>query len=74
MFANKLGDLDDFLTPSLECIKPAVVKDNKNGAAAASIDPSDYSSFSLTKSTVPTEKKRPNLIKSGADKIAQISL
>lgn len=22
MFANKLSDLDDFLAPSLECIKP----------------------------------------------------
>lgn len=22
MFANKLSDLDDFLTPGLECIKP----------------------------------------------------
>ena len=32
MFANKLGDLDDFLAPSLECIKPNVVANDNNKA------------------------------------------
>ena len=32
MFANKLGDLDDFLTPALECIKPSVVASDNNKA------------------------------------------
>ena len=81
MFSNKLADLDDFLAPSLECIKPAVVNKNNdstsgsvtvlnldNDASAAA------SSFSLVTSQAPVEKPRPNLIKSGADKIAQISL
>lgn len=75
MFANKLGDLDDFLAPSLECIKPAVVSSNSN--AAAVINPSDdvIASFSLTTSTAPAiQKQRPDLIKAGADKIAQVSL
>jgi iron only hydrogenase large subunit-like protein len=44
MFANKLSDLDDFLAPSLECIKP-----------------------------LPNQKK-PDLIKSTADKIGQVTL
>ena len=26
MFANKLGDLDDFIAPSVECIVPLVHK------------------------------------------------
>lgn len=40
MFANKLGDLDDFLKPSLECIKPNNIGTNKN---AAVIDVNDDS-------------------------------
>lgn len=27
MFANKLADLDDFLAPSLECIKPTATSE-----------------------------------------------
>ena len=82
MFANKLGDLDDFLTPALECIKPNVVKTDSSANGAAMVDLNDStaigaasasSAFSLTTSTAPA-KKRPNLIKAGADKIAQISL
>ena len=59
MFANKLGDLDDFLTPSLECIKPVVVKkdDDKSEISTAVLDLNDDSaaaaSFSLVTSTEP---------------------
>ncbi len=83
MFANKLGDLDDFLTPALECIKPVVVKkddDKSDNGSTAVLDLNDDSaaaaSLSLVTSTEPIMpvKKRPDLIKSGADKIAQISL
>ena len=28
MFANKLGDLDDFIAPSVECIAPLFPKNN----------------------------------------------
>ena len=77
MFANKLGDLDDFLAPSLECIKPVTVN-NDSTSNTAVLDLNDNSasaaSFSLVTSTAPVEKPRPNLIRSGADKIAQISL
>jgi hypothetical protein len=41
MFANKLGDLNDFLAPSLECIKP--LKPGQEKLA-------DLEDFSLTKS------------------------
>ena len=64
MFANKLGDLDDFLAPSLECIKP-LMPSNKGkldlNEGEWKIDASDT-------------QMRPNLIKSGADKIASITL
>ena len=79
MFANKLGDLDDFLAPSLECIKPAVVNNNDSTSGTATVlnlddDVAAASSFSLVTSSAPVEKPRPNLIRAGADKIAQISL
>lgn len=54
MFANKLSDLDDFLAPSLECIKPLS-------------KPGDLSAVDL-------QKPKPDLIKSNADKIAQVTL
>ena len=82
MFANKLGDLDDFLTPALECIKPTAVatKTNANGAATLDLNDNEAqaAAFSLVTGSEsgPTvhEKPRPNLIKAGADKIAKISL
>ena len=78
MFANKLGDLDDFLTPSLECIKPVVTNNSTSNTAVLNLnDDSAAASSSLslvTGTTQPAEKPRPNLIKSGAVKIAQISL
>lgn len=55
MFANKLSNLDDFLAPSLECIKPMLP--NPKIADFEAID------------IAPT-KKKPDLIKSNADKIA----
>jgi hypothetical protein len=62
MFANKLGDLNDFLAPSLECIKPLP----KSGTMDLTAD------LSLTASDV---KLRPDLIKSKAgSKIAQVTL
>ena len=83
MFANKLGDLDDFLTPSLECIKPSTVQTKTGANGAATLDLNDdgtqaAASFSLVSGSEsgPTvhEKPRPNLIKAGADKIATVSL
>ena len=80
MFANKLGDLDDFLKPSLECIKPNNIGINKNTAVidlnddSTNINSTASASLSLVTSQAPVEKPRPNLIKSGADKIAKISL
>ena len=50
MFANKLGDLDDFLAPSLECIKPVVVSNNNNSTAMIDTSDDAMASFSLTKS------------------------
>ena len=47
MFANKLTDLDDFLTPAVECIKPlqrpnqSNPKDNSAENQPAKIDLSD---------------------------------
>ena len=77
MFSNKLADLDDFLAPSLECIKPPTVTSDSTDNATV-LDLNDGSvraqAFSLVTSTAPVEKPRPNLIRSGADKIAQISL
>ena len=74
MFSNKLADLDDFLAPSLECIKPvATVATDSNTAVLNLNDVSATSksqAFSLVTSTAPKEKPRPNLIKAGADKIA----
>ena len=78
MFANKLGDLDDFLAPSLECIKPVVTKNDSTSGTATVLNLDDdtgaASSLSLVASATPVEKPRPNLIKAGADKIAQVSL
>ena len=63
MFANKLTDLNDFLAPSLECIKPLPKGDKLDLAA----------DLSLTKSELPTlTKSKPDLIK-GA-KIATVTL
>ena len=68
MFANKLGDLDDFIAPSVECIIPLVQQ--KTGNKPAESEPEVPQ--------VQTAKKiKPNLIKStgeGATKIAAISL
>jgi len=80
MFANKLGDLDDFMAPSLECIKPPEIVKNEDSAKVnlnddtANINSVAAKSLSLVTSQAPIVKPRPNLIKSGADKIAQISL
>lgn len=38
MFANKLSDLDDFLAPSLECIKPLTGEKQKPDLIKSSID------------------------------------
>ena len=35
MFANKLGDLDDFIAPSVECIIPLVQQKAGNKEAEA---------------------------------------
>jgi hypothetical protein len=63
MFANKLSDLDDFLAPSLECIKPLLPTTQKIDLQSESL---------ITIGTVP--KTRPDLIKSNADKIASVTL
>jgi hypothetical protein len=48
MFANKLGDLNDFLAPSLECIKPLPKASDK-----ATVDLTSDAGLILTKSDIP---------------------
>ena len=59
MFANKLSDLDDFLTPSLECVKP--------------LQPGTKMTLDQDMGALDTGV-RPDLIKSSGDKIASVTL
>lgn len=70
MFANKLSDLDDFLAPSLECIKPLLPP--KKSATNQTLDLTAMDD--LPQITNNSQKVKPDLIKSGADKIASVSL
>lgn len=67
MFNNKLGDLDDFLAPSLECIKPLMpVKKPGDGEKL------DVGEWKIDSNI---EKPRPDLIKAtGENKVAAVTL
>ena len=72
MFAVKLGDLDDFIAPSVECIAPLFPKknDDKNQIAK----PLDLDA-DMPLVTTNTDQVKPDLIKSsGENKIAAVSL
>ncbi len=59
MFANKLSDLDDFLKPSLECIKPLL----------------PTAKINMTSDIIMIDTGlKPDLIKSSGDKIASVTL
>ena len=72
MFAVKLGDLDYFIAPSVECIAPLFPKknDDKNQIAK----PLDLDA-DMPLVTTNTDQVKPDLIKSsGENKIAAVSL
>lgn len=68
MFSNKLTDLDDFLKPNLECIKPLIPGAKLDLSMSGAVD------SKLTSSDEQTSSIRPNLIKSSVDKIAAVTL
>ena len=72
MFATKLGDLDDFIAPSVECIAPLFPKKNADTDKIA--NPLDLEADMPLVAT-SNDKVRPDLIKSaGENKIAAVSL
>ena len=75
MFANKLGDLDDFIAPSVECIAPLFPKNKVQANEQQLANPFDNEADLPLVTT--NNKVKPDLIKStgqGATKIAAVSL